>query len=266
MVKKGLIGAALGAGALALVFGTAAPSYVKTAFHHVRHNVKKTVPIQFEIERVRQQIADLEPSIHLNRENIAAAEYDVEQLEKEIVATTVNLTQEKKEIVALRDSLATGQLRLAGSVSYTPDEIKSELSRRFQHYEQVKLILNEKKGTLKAKQAAVVSARRQLAEMVGAKETLLTKVEEIEARVKMNEAAQAANQFNFDTSDLARVKESVAELEKRVTVDAKVAEQEGHLGKSIPVVVEPGRDILQEIDREFGSGNGAPTASAEKSL
>ncbi len=36
MVKKGLLGAALGTGALFLVFGTSAPSYVKTAFHKVR--------------------------------------------------------------------------------------------------------------------------------------------------------------------------------------------------------------------------------------
>ena len=41
MVKKGLLGAALGAGALFLVFGTSAPSYVKTAFHKVRQNVKE---------------------------------------------------------------------------------------------------------------------------------------------------------------------------------------------------------------------------------
>ena len=44
MVKKGVLGAALGAGTLFLVFGTSAPSYVKTAFHKVRQNVKDSVP------------------------------------------------------------------------------------------------------------------------------------------------------------------------------------------------------------------------------
>ena len=53
MVKKGLLGAALGAGTLFLVFGTSAPSYVKTAFHKVRQNVKDSVDPQFEIDRAR---------------------------------------------------------------------------------------------------------------------------------------------------------------------------------------------------------------------
>jgi hypothetical protein len=47
MVKKGLLGAALTAGGLFLVFGTSAPSYVRTAFHKMRHNAKDAVPVQF---------------------------------------------------------------------------------------------------------------------------------------------------------------------------------------------------------------------------
>jgi chromosome segregation ATPase len=267
MVRKGLVGAALGAGALALLFGTAAPSYVKTAFHRVRHDAKNAVPATFEVERVRQQIADLEPAIHLNRENIAAAEFDVERLDREINATTANISQEKAEIVALRDSLATGQLRLAGSVSFTPEEVKAELDRRFQHYQQVKGILKEKQDTLKAKQKSVVANRKQLAEMISAKASLLTTVEQIEAKLRSIEATQAHNEFTFDESQLSRVRASVADLEKRVEVMARVAEQEGRMAdKGIPVSIEPRRDVLKDIDAEFGTIGTTPTASAEKSL
>jgi len=269
MVRKGIVGAALGAGALALLFGTAAPSYVRTVFHRVRHDAKSAVPVPFEIERVKQQIADLEPAIHLNRENIAAAEFDVERLEREITATAANIGQEKKEIVALRDSLATGQLRLAGSVSFTPEEVKAELDRRFSHYQQVKQILKEKQDTLKAKQKAVIANRKQLAEMVSAKVSLLTTVDQIEAKLHQIEATQAANDFNLDSSsnELSRVKASVADLEKRVDVMARVAEQEGRMAdKGIPVNIEPRRDVLKDIDSEFGTDGSTPTASAEKSL
>src|SRR6202007_2020260 len=68
MVKKGLLGAALGAGALYLVFGTSAPSYVKTASHKVRKNARNAVAIQFEIDRARGEIANLEPAIKDNIE------------------------------------------------------------------------------------------------------------------------------------------------------------------------------------------------------
>jgi chromosome segregation ATPase len=267
MIKKGLLGAMVGAGALALLFGTSAPSYVKTAFHKVRDNAKSAVPIQFQIDRARQQVADLEPAIHLNRENIASAEVDVERLEREITSSQANLGQEKKEIVALRNCLDSGNLRLTGSVSYTPDEIKVELTRRMDHFKVAKQIVKEKEDTLKARQKAVVAARKQLGEMTAAKQTLLTKIDEIEARLKSIEATQAANEFTFDDSELARVKESVSDLEKRVEVMARVAEQEGRLtDKGVPVLIEPTRDVLNEIDNEFGAPHGSSTASADKSL
>ena len=44
MVKKGVLGAVLGAGTLFLVFGTSAPSYVKTAFHKFRQGAKTQFP------------------------------------------------------------------------------------------------------------------------------------------------------------------------------------------------------------------------------
>jgi chromosome segregation ATPase len=271
LIKKGLVGAALGAGALALLFGTAAPSYVKTAFHKVRHNAKSAVPIQFQIDRARQQVADLEPAIHINRENIASAEVDVERLEREILASQANLSQEKREIVALRGHLDSGDLRLVGRVSYTPDEIKTELSRRMDRFKVAKQIVKEKEDTLKARQKAVIAARKQLAEMTSAKQSLLVKIDEIEARLKSIEATQAANEFTFDDSELARVKESVSDLEKRVEVMARVAEQEGRLAdKSVPVLIEPTRDVLKEIDAEFGTGTGtngySTTITADKSF
>lgn len=86
MIKKGILGAALGAGALYLAFGTSAPSYVKTAFHKVRHNVKASVPVQFEIDRARELIAGLEPSIRDNIELLARQEEDVKILDAEITA------------------------------------------------------------------------------------------------------------------------------------------------------------------------------------
>jgi len=266
MIRKGVLSAALGAGALALLFGTAAPSYVKTAFHRVRHNVKGAVPIQFQIERARQQVADLEPAIHLNRESIAGAEYDVAKLEQEISATQANLTQEGKEILALRNCLDTGELRLTGSVSYTPDEIKADLSHRMDHFKAAKQIALQKEQTLKARRKAVLAGRKQLAEMSAAKQSLLTKIDEIESRLKMIEATQASNEFTFDDSELARVKESVSDLEKQVSVMATMAEQEGRLvEKGVPVLIVPTRDVLKEIDAEFGTGHSS-NHTADKSL
>src|SRR4051794_3452969 len=107
VMKKGLLGAALSAGALYLVFGGHAPSYVRTAFHKVRHSAKDSMPIQFEIDRAKQLIAELEPAILNNREELARGEVDVEHLEREIASVKANLEGEKKAMVALREGLST---------------------------------------------------------------------------------------------------------------------------------------------------------------
>ncbi len=149
MVKKGVVGAVLGAGALALLFGTAAPSYVKTAFTRVRTHAKDSVPINFEIDRARQQVAELEPAIHENIETIARAEVEIEHLQDEIAVTRANLDREGKALLALRQHVNDGDVYLTGGVSYTAEEVQAELARRFDHYKTVKSIVADKEETLR---------------------------------------------------------------------------------------------------------------------
>lgn len=269
MIKKGMLGAALGAGALYAVFGTSAPGYVRTAVHKVRHNVKSSVPVQFDIDRTRDEIAQLEPAIRDNIENLARASVDVEHLDREVVAIRDNMAKEKHHLLALQASLRSGETRLAGNLSYTADEVKADAMQRLDHYKQIGELLKDKEETLKAKQKSVVAARQQLTQMSATKQALMTKLAGIEARLKMIQTTQESNEFNFDDSALSRAKASVADLEKRLDVMARTAEMEGKFaGSTIPLVNDPSRDVVREIDAELGvpaSSDKAP-APGEKSL
>jgi len=265
MVKKGLLGAAVLAGASYLVFGTSAPSYFRTAFHKARHAAKDAVPVQFEIDRAKEEITNLEPEILNNREILARAEVDVEHLDREVATIKANLEKEKAQMVALRENLS-GEVKLAGGrLRYTKEEVTSELARRLDHYRNVNKILHDKESTLKARQQAVTSAREKLAEMAHQKRALATKVEEIQARLQAIEATQQRNEFNFDDSALARAKQTVNDLEKRLEVKARVAEMEGHFSGAIVPALEPGRDVVKEFDEEFGAG-AVKAKAGDKSL
>lgn len=256
MVKKAVLGAALSAGALYMAFGTSAPSYVRTAFHKVRHNAKDAVPDQFKIDKAREEVANLEPAIKDNIEVLARAEVDVEHLGREIVAVRNNLATEKQAMLALRAGLESGDFRLAGHghINYTAEEVKVELARRLDHYRNVSRILDEKEATLKAREKAVVAARKLLTEMAAQKQALLTKLEGIEAKLKLIEATRAGNEFDFDDSALARAKQSVSELERRLEVLDRKAAMEGRFTDAgIPISLEPGRDVVRELDDEFGT-------------
>jgi len=254
MVKKGLLGAALTSGGLFLVFGTSAPSYLRTAFHKVRHNAKDAVPVQFEIDRARDEIAALEPAIKDHIEVLARAEVEVEHLDREIVATRDNLATEKRSILAESERLKNGDFRLAGHVSpLTAEEIKADLAYRFDHYRNVNRILEEKERTLRAKQQSVVAARKQLETMAAQKRALLTKLEGIEARLRMIEATRATNEFDFDDSALSRAKSTVSDLERRLEVMQRTSEMEGRFSETgVSQGVDDGRDVVKEIETEFG--------------
>jgi peptidoglycan hydrolase CwlO-like protein len=247
------LGAALTAGALYLAFGTAAPSYVRTAFHKVRHTAQDSVPITFDIDRAKEQIEALEPAIHENLETLARAEVDVEHLQAEIATVEKNLATEKTAMERVRESLATGDFRLAknSSIQYTAEDVKLDLGRRLDHYKNVKKILEEKRATLKAREMTVANARKKLDEMNAARQELRTKLESIQAHLQAISATEAENEFHFDDSALALAKKTVADLERRIEVKARVSEIEGHYSGGLPISVESTRDVVKEYDAEF---------------
>src|SRR6516165_8042972 len=144
LVKKGLLGAALGAGTLFLVFGTSAPSYIKTAFCKMRQSAKDAIDPQFEIERARTEIASLQPAFDQNKETLARAEVAAERLQKEIGEVQASLDQKKTAITAMRDQFKRGDFRLTGHVNGTAEELKARLANRLDEYKATESILKEK--------------------------------------------------------------------------------------------------------------------------
>ena len=254
IVKKGLLGAALGAGTLFLVFGTSAPSYIKTAFCKVRQSAKDAIDPQFEIERARTEIASLQPAFDQNKEMLARTEVAAEHLEREIHEVQANLDREKATIMALRDKVKTGDFRLTGHVADTAEEIKAQLINRKDHYFYTAGILKEKQEVLKAKKRTIEAAHKQLENLRAQKSTLLARLANIEAKLQMIEATQARNDFNFDDSALSRAKQAVSELEERLEVMARRAEIEGRYGDldGKTTFVDPHRDVVKEVDETFG--------------
>jgi len=269
MVKKGVLGAALGAGTLFLVFGTSAPSYVKTAFHKVRQNVKESVDPQFEIDRARQDIENLKPMFDQNKETLARAEVETESLEGEVVRMQASLDTAKQTILAMQQKLKAGDFRLTGHVIDTPENIKADLAERLDHYDYTVDTLKQKQEVLKAKRKIIRAAHEQLSNLRQQKTTLLAKLANIEAKLRVLEANQTKNEFNFDDgSTLSRAKKTIADLEKRLNVMAHRAEIDGRYGDldNPSTYVDPNRDVVKEVDEKFGEATQPAGKAGDKSL
>jgi chromosome segregation ATPase len=266
LVKKGVVGAALGVTALALLFGGRAPSYVKTAFHRVRHDARRAVPMDYEIQRVRDEVNRLDPAMLDSHENIVRAQVDLEELQREIVASRDNLDREKREMLALADRVKSGEYRVGGN-TYSAEEVKADLARRFDRYSYGKKAVEQREQIVKTRKQAVAAARDQLVKMAAQKQILIARIEAMEAKLKQVEATRAGDEFNFDDSPLARARQDVTELEKRVEVMSRIAAERGMItDKSVPVTVETNRDVVREIDAEFGPDAKGTSRPADKDL
>src|SRR5262249_19575288 len=184
MVKKGLLGAALGAGTLFLVFGTSAPSYIKTAFCRMRQSAKDAIDPQFEIERAKSEIANLQPAFDQNKETLARAEVAAEHLEAEIGRITANLDHAKPAIPALRDTVKGGAFGLPGHVADAAEGLKAQIASRWDHYNYTTAVLKEKHDVLKAKRQMIEAAHRKLEALREQKSNLLARLAKVEAKLQ----------------------------------------------------------------------------------
>lgn len=263
MIKKGLVGTVLGVGALSLIFGTSAPSYVKTAFFNARSAVKGSVPIQFEIDRLRGELANLKSTMASQIQTVAREERALDGLKTEIATARNDLNRQKEAILALRDAKPTGEIRLAGHDGVSVEEIAREKSRRFDHYNRLEKIVLQKEKTFSIREQNLAQAHDQLANLRSTKLELETRLAEIEAQHKALEAADTGS-CTIDSSALDRIEKEVKQLEIRITDQSRVQElNEKYIApvETSPAATPAARNVDAEIDAKFNASVGGSAES-----
>jgi predicted nucleic acid-binding Zn-ribbon protein len=264
MLKKILIGTVAVAAVSGVIFGTDAYSYLSTSAKKVRTEVKANVPLEFEIERARNMVAELVPDIQKNMHIIAQEEVEVEDLNDQIVRSEKNLGVEKQKLLTLCGDINNTQGKFRYSKNPAkPGEVKSEVARRFERFQTAEATLKAKKHMLEARQRSLVAAREKLEGMFSMKRDLEVEVQNLEARLKMLQAAQTTSQFNFDDSQLSRCKKTIHELRKRLDIAERILDQDGKLvdslSESAPEVSE---DIVEQVHHYFGVSETSGSARA----
>ena len=256
MVKKSIIAGAVAVLLSAFLFGRDAWSYVSTSAGWVKDSVKSSVPMEFEIERARTMIKNLVPDIQKNMHVIAKEEVEVERLAKQIAQQEERLTADRSGILRLKSDLASERDRYeyAGRV-YTVSQVKQDLGNRFERYKTADATLGSLRDIHTARQKSLDAARQKLEGMLAAKRQLEVDVENLEAKLKMVEAAQTTSEFTFDDSRLSRCKELIGELRTRLDVAAKMVDAKDSFQSEIPLTEPVSDDIVDEVTEYFQGGS-----------
>jgi hypothetical protein len=223
MVKKVLLVAGGLALLLGLFFGREAVTVVRTSMEQAQTAVRESVPIQFELDRARKMIQDLEPEISRHKRAIAREELELQKREEQVAEDEAKLAKDWADIQRLRGDLERGGSNFVYvGRTYTAQEVESDLSRRFECYKTSEATVDQWRKILDARQRGLSAAQEKLTAMIAAKRQLEVEVENLEARQKMVEVAEASSEFNIDDSKLSRTRTLLNEIEARIEVDAQL--------------------------------------------
>jgi len=248
------MGAVLVVAGLVLLNWAGMGSYVSTAWHKVRGNAKRQVPLEFEIDRLRHEVSQLVPDMKKNLSVIAEEIVAVENLKEEVATTETNLKQRESEIKAMTRDVQAGTERVVyNGREYSGTRVAEKLSRDFASFKRCKAELESKKKLLDAKERALEVAREQLAGMRSQKQELEVQVAQLEAELKTVRLAQTKDKFHLDDSKLSQCKATLAEIKNRLKVEQTETELHGEFANDLGVPVEKKTKSAKELSKEISA-------------
>ena len=264
MLRKGLVAGGALALLLGLFLGRDVFSYVKTSFGWVKTSVKDSVPVQFELERARKMIQDLDPEISQHKRQIAREELDLQKLTAQVADEQAKVTKNWAEIQTLKSDLSRGDSNYVyAGHTYTVKQVETDLTNRFDRYQTKDATVQKLRKILDARERGLTAAQEKLKAMIAAKRQLEVEVENLEARLKMVEVAKAANEFVIDDSQLSRTRQLLTDIESRIEVDAQMVNAEELVQDEIPL--ETPAENVKILDRiaEYEKAQGQETTDSQ---
>ena len=255
MLKKILILSAIGVGSTIALASTGAWSYMRCGIRTASDTVRDSVPIDWEIKRARQMIADLKPEIAKNLQVVAREEVGVQRLATEIKAKETQLAKSRSDIMRLKGDLESGSVKFVyAGRNYSQVQVKEDLSNRFKQFQVHEETTSKLNQVLSAREKNLEAARRKLDGMLAAKRELEVEVENLQARVTMVEVAQTTSPVSIDDSHLSSTRQLLDDIRTRIDVAERMVASEGALEGTIPLDEPASENLLEEIADYFGEG------------
>jgi hypothetical protein len=252
VIKWGVIGVAGLAIAGAVVLGTDAGSYIRSSAKSLRASVKDNIPLEFELRRARDLLDDVLPEMQANVRLIAKQEVEIAAAKEDIAIAQKSLEEEKLRVARLRDHLGTANTSFTFSgVSYSRDELKNELSRRFERYKEAEMTLSGKRRLLENRQKSLIAAEKQLDQTRARKVALEAQVETLAAQYRLVQAAGAGNDVRVDETKLAHAERLIGQIRRQLDVAERVLAREAKFTSPIPIDVVNEKDLVAQVDEHL---------------
>ena len=239
-----------------LLFGGNLGPYVQTAYQRLTDSAQDAVPISFQIDAAKQQLAKIGPEVNNMYHQIAKEKVQVKRLEQQLVKQKLELEKSRSAILALREHLDSGKefFVASNSKAYTSERVKEDLRHRFTLHQTAQQRLNTAKKTLALRESALNNGFQSLEKAQAQQRELQVKIETLNARNRMNDLVKTTAHYDFDDSQLARTRTMVDDISARIATEEEMMNLAPVAFGQIPVNSEtngPAGNLLEELDAYF---------------
>ena len=238
-----------------LLLGSDFTSMLKTSARSIRHSVKQSVPVEFELNRAKEKINEILPDLQSQVRMIAEEEVAISRLEKEVQKDTDRLEGQERHLTELRGQTRTKQVSYrVGRMTLDSQQLANHLQTRFNHFKQARLSLDSKQKLLEKRQQGLSAAVAVLEQMRIRQSELQLKVEALAAQHRLIKANQIDSGELIDGSQLSQADQLLDEIETRLAVAERVMDYEtDSMDVPIETTTASAEYVLSEMDAYFGT-------------
>lgn len=235
-----------------LSLGTPLWSYARCATSWLTETASDAVPLEWEMKRARQMIADLQPEIAKNAKQIAREKIEVAKLEKQVAQVEVSLAKSQSDIERLSADLRSGdRVYTYAGQTYTSAVVKEDLSNRFNRFKTRRETAEKLQQMLSAREASLRSAADRMDAMLASKSQLEVEVENLQARIGALRVAQTSSELSLDDSQLSKTRQLLDEIAMRIDVEEETVAVDTQYFGEINLESPSNEDLLDEISGYF---------------
>jgi septal ring factor EnvC (AmiA/AmiB activator) len=235
MTKKIIVAAVVLFVGFWVVKKTQVCSYACAIFSNGAESVRKQIPRDLELSRVKNEIAHMDRDYQKLLRVIAERMANSKRLTEEISVAEVNRKDLAEKLAALTTAIEDGETPISykDSKYATVAKAQARATRELNSLKQLDKTLASKKKMLEAEQRNLDALKDQL-------DKLVTQKREFEVRVAQLEAADAELQtitikspLKTDQGRVAEIKRTLDRIEHDILVDQNLAQLEDQYGSKI---------------------------------
>jgi chromosome segregation ATPase len=259
MFKKLVVVAVAIAAGTFLLRSTHLGAYAHTAWSKARTQVQGQIPLEFQLETIRNEVAQLVPDMKRNISHVATETVALETLRQEVADIRGGLEKQKAYVRAMSDELRQGNTQkvVFNGHTYSSERFQERLARELVSAQQCAENLKAKEQLLEAKEKSLETQKAQLTSMRTQKSTLEVQIAQLEAELKNLRLAECKSDYQLDDSRLSNIKAALADVRNQMKV-IKVTHNllgqfEGDLQEASEIKVKSKAELVKEVNEFLGN-------------